>query len=415
LHPNSKSDSFFTQMVNKINTSGIKKLVLAVILIISSFFSFGQHENAPLDTVDSMGQAPTYPEKVESEGKVDIAKVAFEHILDSHSWHFWGEGHDAVSIPLPVILKTDKGLVMFMSSAFHHDHDGEHVAEVNGQRFVNFNEDIFYASETANEHGQYLTFATNDKNEAVIQNAKPLDFSITKNVTQLFISAIVLILLFTSIARAYKKQGITSAPKGKQSFLEILIVFVRDDLAKGNIGAKGEKFAPYLLTVFFLILINNIFGLVPISANLTGNIAFTLVLSVFTLLLTVFNGNKNYWGHIFTPHAPKALWIILIPIEIIGIFTKPFALMIRLFANISAGHIIIISLVGLIFMFKSLLISPVAVGFALFIDVLEVLVAVLQAYIFTLLTALFIGSAVADPNEDGHHDSEDEKLVGAGH
>jgi F-type H+-transporting ATPase subunit a len=226
---------------------------------------------------------------------------------------------------------------------------------------------------------------------------------------------LVLILLFTSVARSYKKHGVTTAPKGKQSFLEPLIVFVRDDIAKGNIGARGEKFTPYLLTVFFIILINNVFGLVPISANVTGNIAFTLTLSVLTLILTVFNGNKNYWGHIFTPHAPKALWIILIPIEIIGILTKPFALMIRLFANISAGHIIIISLVGLIFMFESLAVSPISVGFALFIDVLEVLVAVLQAYIFTLLTALFIGSAVADHNEDGQHDSEDEKMVAAGH
>lgn len=405
------------------------RTVFALVFTLSCFFGFSQHTavNEALESAHEQDSAVVH-EAVEAghaeahghgeatgeKKKVDIAEVAFEHILDAHSWHFWGEGHDAVSLPLPVILKTDKGLVMFMSSAFHHDIHGMHVAEVDGQRFVNFKEDIYVASEEPNPAGQYLTYQTNDKGEASIVNVKPLDFSITKNVTQLFLSAFVLILLFTSVARAYKKHGVTSAPKGKQSFLEPLIVFVRDDLAKGNIGARGEKFAPYLLTVFFLILINNVFGLVPISANLTGNIAFTLVLSVFTLLLTVFNGNKNYWGHIFTPHAPKALWIILIPIEIIGIFTKPFALMIRLFANISAGHIIIISLVGLIFMFDSLLVSPISVAFALFIDVLEVLVAVLQAYIFTLLTALFIGSAVADHNEDGQHDSDDEKLVAAG-
>lgn len=416
MHPNSKSDRFFLQMTNKINTSGKNRFVLAVFFSFISFFGFSSE---PINGEDSLSHHAEAADPHAAAGHhdadkpVDIAKVAFEHILDSHSWHLWGEGHDAVSIPLPVILKTDQGLVTFSSSEFHHDANGTVVVEKNGQRFVNHNEDIYYASETPNEHGQYLSFVTNDKNETVIQNTKPLDFSITKNVTQLFLSALVLILLFTSVARAYKNHGVTTAPKGKQSFLEPLIVFVRDDLAKGNIGAKGEKFTPYLLTVFFLILINNLFGLVPVSANLTGNIAFTLVLSVFTLLLTIFNGNKNYWGHIFTPHAPKLLWIILIPIEIIGIFTKPFALMIRLFANISAGHIIIISLVGLIFMFKSLLISPVAVGFALFIDVLEVLVAVLQAYIFTLLTALFIGSAVADHNEDGQHDSDDEKLAGA--
>lgn len=402
-------------MANKINISGMIRSIFALIFIVSCFFGFSQHaaaeavEMAAHEQDSATVHQAVATEHAEGHGekkKVDIAEVAFEHILDAHSWHFWGEGHDAVSIPLPVILKTDKGLVFFMSSAFHHDIHGTHVAEVDGQRFVNFKEDIFVASDEVNPAGQYLTYVTNDKGEASITNVKPLDFSITKNVTQLFLSAFVLVLLFTSVARAYKKHGITSAPKGKQSFLEPLIVFVRDDLAKGNIGARGEKFAPYLLTVFFIILINNVFGLVPISANLTGNIAFTLVLSIFTLLLTVFNGNKNYWGHIFTPHAPKALWIILIPIEIIGIFTKPFALMIRLFANISAGHIIIISLVGLIFMFESLLVSPIAVAFALFIDVLEVLVAVLQAYIFTLLTALFIGSAVAESHDESHHEAE---------
>ncbi len=346
---------------------------------------------------------------------VDISKVAFEHILDSHSWHFWGEGHDAVSLSLPVILKTDNGLVTFMSSAFHHDAHGKVVVEKNGERFVNYEEKIYCASNEPNEHGQYLDIVKGDGNEMVITNAAPLDFSITKNAAQLIFSAIVLFLLFTSVARAYKRHGVTSAPKGKQSFLEPLIVFVRDDLARQNIGPKSERFVPYLLTVFFLILINNLFGLIPASANLTGNIAFTFVMAVITLIVTNVNGNKHYWSHIFLPHAPKAIWPILIPIEILGILTKPFALMIRLFANISAGHIIIISLVGLIFMFKSLLIAPVAVAFALFIDVLEVLVAFLQAYIFTMLTALFIGGAVGDQNEDGAHTVEDEKLAAKHH
>jgi len=406
-------------MTSKISTH--KRFTSICFVIFALFFSlsFNLKASEPIESsgdeaVLSQGHATSHTEE-DPNKPVDIASIAFEHILDSHSWHLFGDHEDAVSMPLPVILKTDNGIVTFMSSAFHHDTHGTHVAEINGQRFVNFKETIYLASDFPNEHGQYLNIQKDEKGEETITNVAPLDFSITKNATQLFLSALVLILLFTSVAKAYKKTGVTTAPKGKQSFLEPLIVFVRDDLAKGNIGEKGEKFTPYLLTVFFIILINNVLGLIPISANLTGNIAFTLVLSVFTLLLTVFNGNKNYWGHIFTPHAPKALWIILIPIEIIGVFTKPFALMIRLFANISAGHIIIISLVGLIFMFKSLLISPIAVGFALFIDVLEVLVAVLQAYIFTLLTALFIGSAVADHNEDGQHDSADEKLVGEHH
>ena len=159
---------------------------------------------------------------------------------------------------------------------------------------------------------------------------------------------------------------------------------------------------PYLLTVFFLILVNNVLGLIPISANLTGNIAFTLVLSVFTLFVTNFGASGSYWKHIFLP-KPFFLWFILMPIELIGIFTKPFALMIRLFANIAGGHIVVISLIGLIFIFKSIYIAPISVAFTLFIDILECLVALLQAYIFTMLTALFIGSAI----EDHGHSSED--------
>lgn len=358
---------------------------------------------------------PTEPEHTDSlstqtnaahaheSGKVDITKVAFEHILDSHSWHLWGEGHDAVSIPLPVILKTKSGIAIFSSSEFHHDVHGTVVVEKNGEKFVNYEDQILYANETPNEHGSFVTLKQ-EGSEWHAENEAPLDFSITKNVAQLFISAIVLILIFTSIAKAYKNTGVTSAPKGKQSFFEPLIVFVRDDIAKGNIGDKYEKFVPYLLTVFFLILLNNVFGLVPIGANLTGNIAFTLVLSVITLLVTNINGNGQYWHHILLPPAPKWLYPILIPIEIIGIFTKPFALMIRLFANITAGHIIVISLVGLIFVFETLWISPVSVAFALFIDVLECLVALLQAYIFTMLTALFIGSAVAEHHHEEHHE-----------
>ncbi|MBK9285474.1 MAG: F0F1 ATP synthase subunit A [Sphingobacteriaceae bacterium] len=334
--------------------------------------------------------APTFssePDEVEhaaiahtehnDEEKVNITKVAFEHILDSHSWHLWGEGHDAVAIPLPCIIYSNtKGLQFFSSSVFEHGH-----AEYNGYRLVE--EEI----------------VSNDEAEKIY------DFSITKNAAQLLISAFVMFLLFTSIARAYQKTGVTSAPKGKQSFFEPLITFVRDDIAQTNIGHGYEKYVPYLLTVFFLILINNVFGMLPIGANLTGNIAFTFVMALITLLVTNLGANKYYWGHIFMPPTPKALWPMMIPLEIVGIFTKPFALMIRLFANMTAGHIIIISLVGLIFIFKTLWISPLSIAFGLFIDVLECLVALLQAYIFTLLTALFIGSA----RVEHHHEESGEK------
>lgn len=404
-----KSDSFLQQMANKINTSRANRVFLAAIFSVFSVFGFS---NQPVEHQNNINHEVTASEATaEPKKKINISEIAFEHILDSHSWHFWGEGHDAVSIGLPVILKTDNGIVTFNASEFHHDTHGKTVVEKDGQRFVNYKETIYYASADSNAHGQFLSFSAEEKNakgEGKILNETPLDFSITKNTVQLFLTAIILILLFTSLARAYKTHGVTNAPKGKQSFLEPLIIFVRDDIAKENIGPKGERFVPYLLTVFFLIFINNALGLIPISANLTGNIAFTLVLAVCTLIVTTVNGNKHYWGHIFLPHAPKALWPILIPIEIIGIFTKPFALMIRLFANMSAGHIIIISLIGLIFMFESYFISPISVAFALFIDVLEVLVAVLQAYIFTMLTSLFIGGAVADVTGDGAHTSDDE-------
>ena len=210
-------------------------------------------------------------------------------------------------------------------------------------------------------------------------------------------------LLFTAVAKSYNKNKM--APKGLAGLLEPLVLFVRDDIAVPNIGKKNyAKFMPYLLTVFFFIWINNLMGLIPFfpfSSNLTGNIYFTFVLAFITFLITTFSANKNYWGHIFnTPGVPFWLAPIMIPVEIIGMFTKPFALMIRLFANITAGHIIILSLISLIYIFKTPAISPVSGAFVLFMSVLEMLVAALQAYVFTLLSALFIGQAV---EEHDHH------------
>jgi F-type H+-transporting ATPase subunit a len=229
----------------------------------------------------------------------------------------------------------------------------------------------------------------------------PFDLSVTKTVFGLFGAAVIGLLLFLSLARSYKKTGI-SHPKGIQSFLEPIILFVRDDIAISNIGEhKYEKYMPFLLTVFFFILINNLMGLVPFpppfGANVTGNIAVTFVLATFSFIITQFSGNKNYWRHVFaTPGVPFWLLPIMIPVEIISIFSKPFALMIRLFANILAGHIIVLSLVCLIFIFKSLGLAPVSILFVIFMDCLELLVAFLQAYVFTLLSALFISLAVVE-------------------
>ncbi len=376
---------YLNGMTNKINILKRFSNIVLVLFALTITFSLTAQEHVE-NTEPAFVTAATDPHAVvpHEEKQLDISAIALEHVSDSHSWHFWGEGHDAVAMPLPVIIySATKGLQVFSSARFEHGH-----ASYNGYSLVD--EKIISA----------------DATESV------WDFSITKNVTQLFISALLLIWLFTSIAKTYKTQGVTSAPKGKQSFFEPLITFVRDDIAKGNIGHGYEKFVPYLLTVFFLILMNNVFGMIPIGANLTGNIAFTLVLSVCTMIIVNINGNKNYWSHIFLPHAPKAIWPILIPIEVVGIVTKPFALMMRLFANMTAGHIIIISLIGLIFVFKTIYIAPVSIAFALFIDVLECLVAFLQAYVFTMLTALFIGTAVADHNEDGVHNSDDKAIEG---
>jgi F-type H+-transporting ATPase subunit a len=228
----------------------------------------------------------------------------------------------------------------------------------------------------------------------------PLDFSITKNVAAMMVAAAIGMALFISLGRSYRKTGV-SEPRGLQGFLEPIILFVRDDIALPNVGEhKYEKYLPYLLTVFFFILINNIFGLIPFfpfGANVTGNIAVTFVLASFTFLVTQFSGNRSYWRHVFaTPGVPVWLLPVMIIVELIGLIAKPFALMVRLFANITAGHIIIMGLVSIIFIFKTLWVLPGAVIFVLFMDFLELLVAFLQAYVFTLLSALFIGMAVEE-------------------
>jgi F-type H+-transporting ATPase subunit a len=292
-------------------------------------------------------------------------------------WHLWGH----TSLPLPIILYTPNGLEFFSSGHFHHgehDYKGLH----NTYRLV--------------EDKVKVVGADGKVNEAASDSV--IDFSITKNVAAMFVAIFIILVMFISVANAYKKT-VGKAPKGLQSLIEPIIVFVRDDIAKPNIGHKYAKFMPYLLTTFFFIWINNLLGLVPIfpgGANVTGNIALTFVMALGTLIIVNINGNKYYWKHIFRPDVPWWLYPIMIPVELIGIISKPFALMIRLFANITAGHIIVLSLISLIFIFETLAIAPVSVAFVLFMDVLELLVAFLQAFIFTLLTALFIGMAVEE-------------------
>lgn len=315
----------------------------------------------------------------QSSEEFNPGEFIIDHVKDSHEWHILTKGDgEHVSVPLPVIVfSKEKGLKAFMSSKLAHGH------HYNG--FYLENEKILEELST----GEVVA---------------PLDFSMTKTVTGMIVSCIILLLLFVRMGKMYRKEKMI-IPSGLNGFLEPMILFIRNDIAIPNIGEdKYERYMPYLLTVFFFILVNNLMGLVPplipFGANVTGNIAVTFVLAMFTFIITQFSGNKNYWKHIVaSPGVPFWLAPIMIPVEIIGIFSKPFALMVRLFGNITAGHIIVLSLVSLIFIFKSLAIAPVSAAFVLFMDGIEILVAFLQAYVFTLLSALFIGLAVKE-----HHD-----------
>lgn len=331
--------------------------------------------------------------KVKSgESTFNPVPVIMHHIADAHDWHFWGEGEKSVSIPLPVILWDNNGLNVFMSSKFHHN---EKVVESNGNYYINFHEKIYKTDAEGS-----IEPHVDEKGAIHLQNEKPLDFSITKNVTSMLISFVILILVFSAVASNYKKGNLV--PKGIASFIEPIILFVRDEVAIPNIGKKKyAKYMPYLLTLFFFIWINNLLGLLPGAANVTGNIAVTFVLALIALIVINFSGNKDYWGHmLWMPGVPVPVKIILAPIELVGIITKPFALMIRLFANITAGHIIIMSLISLIFIFQTEAMSAGSIPLALFIYCLELLVAALQAFVFTMLVSLFIGTAVA---EHDHH------------
>jgi F-type H+-transporting ATPase subunit a len=355
------------------------KLVFKFILLV---FSFGFLSNL----------------HAEKKEEFNVNEMIMHHVKDAHEWHLWGSEHDGVSLYLPVIV-YDKEFKVFNASSFYHGIHASQTDAKTGEVFT-FYKGVGPAKGYALFHEKIYKLEEGEIHfkEGHPHNEKPLDLSITKNVLSLFIGVFLILLIMLSTARFYNKNGAVS-PKGIAKFIEPLILFVQDDIAKANIGEhKYKKYVPYLLTAFFFIL-----GMVPIlpgGANLTGNISVTLFLAMCTLVLTVFSGNKNYWRHIFaTPGVPIPILIIMVPIEIVGIFTKPIALMIRLFANITAGHIIILALISLIFINKSIAWSALSVPMALFISILELLVAFLQAYLFTMLSALFIGAAV----EEEHH------------
>jgi F-type H+-transporting ATPase subunit a len=312
----------------------------------------------------------------------------FDHIKDAHDWHVLTVGHTHISIPLPVILySNNKGFHVFMSSKFKHGHSA-------------YKE--FHLETTGENKGKIV-----EEDGSI-----PLDLSITKNVAAMIFSLVLLFWIFLSVGNAYRNNPI-KAPSGLQSFVEPIVLFIRDDVARPSIGEKYERYMPYLLTIFFFIWINNMMGLIPIppgGANLTGNIAVTMVLALFTFVITTFSGNRNYWVHIInTPGVPVWLKmpIPLIPVvEIIGVFTKPFVLMVRLFANITAGHIITMGFISLIYIFSEMSsglaygISLISIAFNIFMFFLELLVAFIQAFVFTFLSAIYFGMAIEEHHKE---------------
>ena len=311
-----------------------------------------------------------------------------------------GEVHH-YGFPLPVIL-VDDGIQVFMSSKFHH---GETLAESNGNYYKLYHGKI-YKTDAAGT----LTYDAEHPEHP--SNVRPLDLSITKSVVMMLVTGLLLLWLFRSLATSYAKNG--SIPKGIGRFFEPIVLYIRDDIAKANIGEhKYKRYMPFLLTVFFFIWFLNMFGLTPLGVNVTGNIAVTAGLALIVFLLTNFTGTKDYWKHIFDPLGDGMPWfgkaiiyIILIPIEILGLFIKPFALMIRLYANMTAGHVVLMSLIGLIFIFKSWVGGPLSFGLSFAISLIELFVALLQAYIFTMLAALYFGFAAETHDHAEEHDGE---------
>ncbi len=351
---------------------------ITLLLLLTAFVSFGQEGHGD-------GEQKT-------DLKTEIKEYIQHHLQDSYDFSLTsytkdnGE-HVYVGFPLPVIL-WDNGLKVFSSSKFHH---GEKVAEVDGS-FYKVHHAKIYNVDSA--HGEIIE---DEAHHAT--NEKPLDFSITKNVFLIMMVLLMMFLMFRRMATGYEKNN--GMPKGLGRILEPIVLYVRDDIAKPNIGEKHyKKYMSYLLTVFFFVWIVNLFGLTPIGINVTNNIAITFCLAMITYFITTFSGNKNYWKHIFwMPGVPVPMKIILAPIELLGTIIKPFALMIRLYANITAGHIVLMSIIGMMFVFHNWIGSSLSFVLAFLLGILELLVAALQAYIFTVLSALYFGMAVEEHDE----------------
>ena len=370
----------------------IKSLLVLCLSLFTIAFSGNVFANEKAVQTEQGNPAAAHEPAAQEAEAFNVTETILDHIKDDHSWHLWGH----ISLPLPVILYTPKGFEFFSSAKFMNEHHEEIMYKGNyDYKIIEGKIKIVDATEAVD-----------------LEASKGLwDFSITKNVASLFVSVFILLTVLLTAAGAYKKTGITTAPKGVQSFMEPIVLFVRDEVAIPNIGKKKfAKYMPFLLTIFFLVLVNNFLGLVPFfpgGANVSGNIAFTMTLAVCVFVVVNLSANKNYWEHIFwMPGMHWSMKLFLAPIELIGVFTKPISLMIRLFANITAGHILVLSLICLIFIFKTVYASAIAVPFAVFIGMIELLVAFLQAYIFTMLSAMYIGMAT----EEHHHEAHDHEV-----
>ncbi|MDN3491619.1 F0F1 ATP synthase subunit A [Winogradskyella bathintestinalis] len=340
--------------------------------------------------------------------KQEVEGYILHHLKDSHDFNLFSYTDDSgerkhVGFPLPVILWSSEGLVTFMSSEFHHDDNGEVIVEKNGLKFTKIHSKIYELEKGA-------TAVNFDADHHATNGTKLLDFSITKSVVGILLIGLLMLFWFSRLANQYKKKQI---PTGFGRVLEPLVLYVRDEISRPNVGEKHyRKFTGYLLTVFFFIWILNMAGLTPLGFNVTGQLAVTACLAIFTLVIYTISGNKDYWMHIlWMPGVPIFVKPILAVIELVGAFIiKPFSLLVRLFANISAGHIVLMSLIAIMFTLKDSLGVAGATGLSFvlsfFLLLIELLVAFLQAYIFTMLSALFIGMAVAE--HDHGHDLERE-------
>ena len=365
------------------------RFIIAALVVSLPLISFANSEqdSTKLNSVVALevtGEAHSEPTDIKSK----IKEFINHHLLDSHDFTFSAneETGEHFGFSLPIII-WDGGLQVFSSSKFNH---GEKVAENNGNYYKLHHEKIYKTNAKGTlteEHGHPT-------------NETPLDFSITKSVVGILSMAILMLVLFIGLAKSYAKNNAIATGAGR--FFEPLVLYVRDEIAIPNIGEKNyKKYMSYLLTIFFFIFFLNILGLTPLGFNVTGNITITLSLALLTYLITTFTANKNYWSHmLWMPGVPIILRPVLAVIELLGTIIKPFSLMIRLYANMMAGHVVLMSIIGLMFIFKSWIGSSLSFVLAFSLSILEILVAFLQAYIFTMLTSLYFGAG----NEEHHHE-----------